>query len=75
MLMEKTDFFGKMSEKYSGKIIPRDKTVERIDWDFRSKGRGTKTRVRKLERQNLSKPSTSDSTRPKILLSPLHSAN
>ena len=76
MLVERIDFFfWKMSEKFSGKIILGTKWLKRLTGIFRSKGRGITTKVRKLERQNLSMPSTSDSTRPEILLSLLHSAN
>ena len=72
--MERIDFLENV-RKIFWKNYSRDKTVEKIDWDFRSKGRGTKTRVHKLERQNLSRPSTSDSTMPKILPLLLRSAN
>ena len=76
MLVERIDFFfWKMSEKFSGKIILGTKWLKRLTGIFRSKGRGITTKVRKLERQNLSMPSTSDSTRSEILLSLLHSAN
>ena len=73
MLIERTDFLENV-RKIFWKNYSRDKKVEKIDWDIKSRGQGIKTRVHQLERQNLSRPSTPDSRQSEILMSKLHSA-